>query len=58
MNTERVPHSGAVVVAALVDDGAGPWFMSRTYYGYSVAEARRSYRAYCQEYGLKIDGGR
>jgi hypothetical protein len=58
MNTERVPHSGAVVVTALVSDGAGPWYLSRTYYGYTVAEARRAYRAYCKECSLTMEGGR
>lgn len=49
--------SGAITVTGLVDDGAGAYYMTRTYYGYSLPEARRAYRAYCEEYGLSIDRG-
>lgn len=49
--------SGAIIVTGLVDDGAGAYYMTRTYYGYSLPEARRAYRAYCEEYGLRIDRG-
>lgn len=57
LTTERVRHSGAITVTGLVDDGAGAYYMTRTYYGYTLPEARRAFRAYCEEYGLRIDRG-
>lgn len=53
---ERVTHTGAVILSALVDDGAGPLYLFRTYYGYTVTEARSAYRAYCRENELRIVG--
>lgn len=57
VTVERVRHSGAVIVSALVNDGGGAWLMSRTSYGYTIREARAEYRAYCQDHGLTIEGG-
>jgi hypothetical protein len=57
LTVERVRHSGAIMVTGLVDDGAGAYYLTRTYYGYTLAEARRLYRDYCQEYGLRIERG-
>jgi hypothetical protein len=57
VTVERVRHSGAVIVSALVNDNGGAWLMSRTFYGYTIREARELYRAYCQDHGLTIEGG-
>jgi hypothetical protein len=44
MTVERVPHSGAIVVSALVSDGRSTWFERRTFYGHTVREARSLFR--------------
>ena len=53
---ERVQHSGAYVVSALVSDGksCGTWYMSRTYYGYTKQGAAQLYRDYCYDFGIEI----
>lgn len=40
-------HSGALVLSAIVQDGkaCGPYRRERTYYGYTVAEAKRQFRS-------------
>ena len=57
VTVERVRHSGAVIVSALVNDGGGAWLQVCTFYGYTIREARAEYRAYCQDQGFTIEGG-
>jgi len=40
-------HSGALVLSAIVQDGksCGPYRRERTYHGYTVAEAKKLFRA-------------
>jgi hypothetical protein len=57
MLTERVPHSGAIVVSALVKWQGVRWLESSTYYGYTVRDARRSYRESCARLGYEIEEG-
>lgn len=40
MSVTRVPHSGALVISDII----GGYLVSRTYYGYTVREARAMFR--------------
>jgi hypothetical protein len=57
MTIERVSHSGALVVSALVYWQGVKWLESATYYGYTVKEAKRSYRESCARLGYEIERG-
>lgn len=54
MTIERVGHSGAIVVSALVKWEGVKWLESATYYGYTVRDAKRSYRESCARLGYEI----
>ena len=54
MLIERVSHSGALVVSALVKWEGVKWLESSTYYGYSVRDAKRSYKESCARLGYEI----
>jgi hypothetical protein len=51
---ERVRPSGAIVVSALVKWEGVKWLESATYYGYSVRDAKRSYKESCTRLGYEI----
>lgn len=55
-------HSGALVLSAIVQDGraCGPYRRERTYYGYTVAAAKREFRRELITNGGQFDdeGGR
>ena len=36
-------HEGGLVFSEFVDDGTGEYLFTRSYYGYSVSDARRLY---------------
>lgn len=55
MTIERVGHSGALVVSALVKWEGVKWLESATYYGYSVRDAKRSFRESCARLGYTIE---
>ena len=55
MVIERVRHSGAVVVSALVNWEGVKWVESSTYYGYTVKDAKRSYKESCARLGYTIE---
>jgi hypothetical protein len=57
MTTERVAHSGAIIVSALVYQGGVRWLESSTYYGYTVREAKRSFRESCARLNYEIERG-
>jgi len=40
MTIERVRHSGAIVISDLAGEGARAYLFTRTYYGYSLREAK------------------
>jgi hypothetical protein len=44
MTVERVRHSGAYVISEIVGEGAGEYLFSRTYYGYTLREAKAQFR--------------
>ena len=55
MTIERVHPSGAIVVSALVYWQGVRWLESSTYYGYTVRDAKRSYRESCARLGYEIE---
>jgi len=57
MTTERVAHSGAIIVSALVYRQGLRWLESATYYGYTVREAKRSFRESCARLNYEIERG-
>jgi hypothetical protein len=44
MTIERVAHSGAYVLSELVGEGAGEYLFTRTYYGYTLAQAKAQFK--------------
>jgi hypothetical protein len=61
ITSERVRHSGALILTALVKDknpSGNPWgspfYHSRTFYGYTLPEARAEYRESLTRDGLVI----
>ena len=44
MTVERVQHSGAYVLSELVGEGAGEYLFTRTYYGYTLREAKAQFK--------------
>jgi hypothetical protein len=57
MTIERVQHSGAIIVSALVYQQGLRWLESSTYYGYTVREAKRSFRESCARLNYEIERG-
>lgn len=54
MNIEKVRHSGAVMVTALVSDSwSSPWYETRTYYDYTKAESVALFREWMDENKMK-----
>ena len=51
MTIEKVAHSGAYVLSDLVDDGAGEYLFTRTYYGYTLAQAKAQFKIALAEEG-------
>jgi hypothetical protein len=54
ITAERVRHSGAIVLTALVTDGRDKFYHSRTYYDYALSEAKANYRDSLTRDGLVI----
>ena len=54
MTIERVAHSGALVISALVEWEGVKWLESATYYGYTVRDAKRSFRDSCKRLNYTI----
>jgi hypothetical protein len=44
MTIERVAHSGAYVLSDFVGEGAGEYLFTRTYYGYTLAQAKAQFK--------------
>jgi len=55
MTIERVKHSGAIIVSAMVNWEGVKWLESATYYGYTVREAKRSFRESCKRLNYEIE---
>jgi hypothetical protein len=45
MTIERVRHSGAYVISQFVGEGAGEYLFTRTYYGYTLKEAKELFKS-------------
>lgn len=57
MTIERVSHSGAIVVTALVNWEGMRWYESSTYYGYTVKDAKESFKESCAKLNYTIERG-
>lgn len=44
MSIERVRHSGAYVISDFIGEGAGEYLFTRTYYGYTLSEAKALFK--------------
>jgi ribosomal protein S19 len=44
MTVERIKSSGAYVLSELVGTGAGEYLFTRTYYGYTIKQAKAQFK--------------
>jgi ribosomal protein S19 len=44
MTVEKMQHNGAYVLSELVGEGAGEYLFTRTYYGYTLGEAKAQFK--------------
>jgi hypothetical protein len=51
MTVERSRHSGAYVLSDFVGEGAGEYLFTRTYYGYTLREAKAQFKIAIAEEG-------
>ena len=51
MTVERVWHSGAYVLSDFVGEGAGEYLFTRTYYGYTLKQAKQLFKIALVEEG-------
>jgi hypothetical protein len=49
MTVEKVKSNGAYVLSELVGEGAGEYLFTRTYYGYTLAQAKAQFRIELKE---------
>ena len=49
MIIEKVRPSGAYVISESVGEGAGEYLFTRTYYGYTMAQAKAQFRITIKE---------
>jgi ribosomal protein S19 len=49
MTIERVAHSGAYVISDFVGEGAGEYLFTRTYYGYTLKQAKAQFKIELKE---------
>lgn len=49
MTIERVRHSGAYVISQFVGEGAGEYLFTKTYYNYTLREAKRLFKIAIKE---------
>ena len=58
--TARRDSDGALVLSAIIQDGkaCGPFRRERTYHGYTVAEAKREFRAEMKSNGATFNDER
>ena len=57
MTIERVQHSGAIIVSALVYQQGVRWLESATYYGYTIKAAKASFKDSCKRLNYEIERG-
>jgi len=51
MTIERIRHSGALVLSDIAGEGASGYLYTRTYYGYTQAQAIRLFKIELAEEG-------
>jgi hypothetical protein len=44
MTVEKLRNSGAFVLSELVGEGAGEYLFTRTYYGYTLSQAKAQFK--------------
>lgn len=44
MTVERVRHSGAYVISEIAGEGARAYLFTRTYYGYTLGQAKAQFK--------------
>ena len=44
MTIERVRHTGAYVISQFVGEGKGEYLFTRTYYGYTIKQAKEQFK--------------
>jgi hypothetical protein len=44
MTVEKVRHNGAYVISELLGEGLGEYLFTRTYYGYTLAQAKAQFK--------------
>jgi ribosomal protein S19 len=44
MTIEKARHSGAFVLSEFVGEGAGEYLFTRTYYGYTLKQAKAQFK--------------
>jgi hypothetical protein len=44
MTIERVQHNGALIVSQFIGEGAGEYLFTRTYYGYTIKQAKAQFK--------------
>ena len=44
MTVEKLRHSGAFVISQFVGEGAGEYLFTRTYYGYTLGQAKTQFK--------------
>jgi hypothetical protein len=49
MTVERVRHSGAYIISQFIGQGAGEYLYTRTYYGYTLKQAKAQFRIAIKE---------
>lgn len=49
MTIEKVRHSGAYIISQFIGEGAGEYLFTRTYYGYTLAQAKAKFRTAIRE---------
>lgn len=49
MTIERVKHSGALIVSQFVGEGRGEYLFTRTYYGYTIKQAKAQFKIALKE---------
>lgn len=54
ITAERIPHSGAIVLTALVTDGRDRFYKSTTFYSYPIRAAKKEFREIIASQGLRI----
>lgn len=51
MTVERVRHSGAYVISDFAGEGRGEYLFTRTYYGYTLKQAKQLFKIALEEEG-------